>query len=352
MYIPKCQRKEDSKTLLRAYKPWKPFFWFQLGLMYILPVFKEREIRKSGAISMCSLRSNESAKFCKSCKDKFSDLKLGRAEKQKMSFEKRQNEISSNDSDVTPENLEMPCSSKSSVLTRRNSNEKNEVAKEHCLFCSGKEGNLHIVSTFRLDTKVQQCARTLEDNFLFGKLNSGDMVALDAMYHAKCLIALCNKANQQLYGRDYTDNEKHLNGIVLAELASFMEQTANTVHGVLKLTELGKMYRDRLIELRGQAAERIHTARLKSRLLSHFEDLTEFKQGKNTFVAFNMEVGNALKIITRTIMTTKLSYYHEQPTFYGKIFLIKTIKHLKGLSPLNVKTSPPPLPPHLHLNCL
>ena len=134
------------------------------------------------------------------------------------------------------ENLEMPCSSKSSVLTRRNSNEKNEVAKEDCLFCGGKEGNLHIVLTFWLDAKVRQCARILEDNFLFGKLSAGDMVALDAMYHAKCLIALYNKANQQRYGRKYSDNEKHLNDIVLSELASFMEQTANTVHGVFKLT--------------------------------------------------------------------------------------------------------------------
>ena len=151
--------------------------------------------------------------------------------------------------------------------------------------------------------------------FFFRKLSAGDMVALDAMYHAKCLIALYNKANQQRYGRKYSDNEKHLNDIVLSELASFMEQTANTVHGVFKLTELGKMYRNRLIELGRQTAERIHTARLKSRLLSHFENLTEFKQRKNTFLAFDMEVGNALKKFTRTIMSTKLSYYHERPTF-------------------------------------
>ena len=31
--------------------------------------------------------------------------------------------------------------------------------------------------------------------------------------------------------------------------------------------------------------------------MSHFEDLTECKQGKNTFLAFDMEVGNALKKI-------------------------------------------------------
>ena len=166
--VDRYQNVKEKK--IQWWQPWKPFIWFQLGLMYILPVFKERKIRKSGAISTCSLRSNESAKFHKFCKDKFSDLKLGRVEKQqKMSFEKRQNEISSNDSDVTPGNLKMPCSSKSSVLTRRNSNEKNEVAKEHCLFRGGKEGNLYIVSTFWLDAKVRQCARIPEDNFLFSK---------------------------------------------------------------------------------------------------------------------------------------------------------------------------------------
>ena len=104
------------------------------------------------------------------------------------------------------------------------------------------------------------------------------MVALDAMYRAKCLIALYNKANQQHYGRDYNNNEKHLYGIVLAKLASLMEKTANTVDGVFELTELGKMYQNRLIELAGQAAERIHTTRLNSRLLSHFEGLTELSK--------------------------------------------------------------------------
>ena len=132
----------------------------------------------------------------------------------------------------------MPCSSTASVLTRQQSKGKNEVAKEHCFLYGGKEGNLHLVLMFRLDAKLRQCTRILENNFLLGKLSAGDMVALDAMYHAKCLIALYNTAKQQRYRRDYNDNQKHLNGIVLDELASFMEHTANTVDGVFKLTEL------------------------------------------------------------------------------------------------------------------
>ena len=59
-------------------------------------------------VTLQELLSNESAKFHKSCKNKFSDLKLGRVEKQlKMSFEKRQNKISNNDPDATPGKLEM-----------------------------------------------------------------------------------------------------------------------------------------------------------------------------------------------------------------------------------------------------
>ena len=89
-----------------------------------------------------------------------------------------------------------------------------------------------------MDARARQCARILEDSFLLGKLSAGDMVTLDAMYHVKCLIVLYNKANQQRYGREYDDNGKYLHGIVLAELASFMEQSANIVDGLFKLTEL------------------------------------------------------------------------------------------------------------------
>ena len=94
--------------------------------------------------------------------------------------------------------------------------------QKNSFFCSGEAGNLHIVSTFRWVAKIRQCARILKANFLC----ADDMVVLDAMYHAKGLIALHNKANQQRYGRDYDDSEKHFQGIVLAELASFIEQTA------------------------------------------------------------------------------------------------------------------------------
>ena len=107
--------------------------------MYVLPVFKEGEIRIPGYIqrvgynagNTCSqMNQPNSINLVKTNSVTCRVQKLGRVQKQQeMSFEKRQNKISSNESHVTPGNLEIPCSSNSSVLTGRHSKGKNEVAK-------------------------------------------------------------------------------------------------------------------------------------------------------------------------------------------------------------------------------
>ena len=85
--------------------------------------------------------------------------------------------ISSNDS----RKLEMPCSSKSPVPD--DIERKNKKLQKSTILCGGKEGNLKVWA-FWLDAKIRQCASILEDNFL-----RGNMVALDAIYHVKWLIA-------------------------------------------------------------------------------------------------------------------------------------------------------------------
>ena len=68
--------------------------------------------------------------------------------------------------------------------------------KDKCIFCnSGKEsGDLHRSSTHNINKRVRKCAVILEDTLLLGKLIiSGVMMAQDAKYHAKCLVALYRK---------------------------------------------------------------------------------------------------------------------------------------------------------------
>ena len=59
-----------------------------------------------------------------------------------------------------------------------------------CFFC-GKSGTetLHEVATFQVDTRVRKCAAQVGDNELMARLSMGDMVALEAKYHSKCLLA-------------------------------------------------------------------------------------------------------------------------------------------------------------------
>lgn len=45
-------------------------------------------------------------------------------------------------------------------------------------------------ATFGLDTPVRKCATALQDEKVLAKLNAGDLVAVEAKYHAPCLAKL------------------------------------------------------------------------------------------------------------------------------------------------------------------
>ena len=56
-------------------------------------------------------------------------------------------------------------------------------------FCDDTAGNLTKVETMSLDIRVRQIAEELRDTELLAKLSGGDMVAIDAQYHLRCLAA-------------------------------------------------------------------------------------------------------------------------------------------------------------------
>ena len=77
------------------------------------------------------------------------------------------------------------------------------LSENHCFFCDQTDNlrNLHTASTFEVDQKVRKCAVALKDSKLLAKLSAGDMIAIEAKYHAKCLI--------DLYNRDVHGNKRH-----------------------------------------------------------------------------------------------------------------------------------------------
>lgn len=71
-----------------------------------------------------------------------------------------------------------------------------------------------------------------------------------------------------------------------------MEQN---VSPVFKLADLAKLYQTYLEELGGRIGGRVHTSRLKHRLLSVFPDTRAYMQGKSVMLMFDDDIGAALK---------------------------------------------------------
>ena len=81
------------------------------------------------------------------------------------------------------------------MKARRSSVERYNPQSQ-CFFCDEYDSpsNLHSASTLDVDKKVRECAALLNERKLIAKLSVGDLIAIEAKYHAKCLVALYNQA--------------------------------------------------------------------------------------------------------------------------------------------------------------
>lgn len=217
------------------------------------------------------------AAWHKTCRNKISSLNLERALK-------RKNEASKGPSPIK---------------TRRCSSDSSQ--KEHvntCIFCDNIAGSagLHKASTFELDFKVRKCATELNDSRLLTKLAGGDMVAIDAQYHTKCLAKLYKSAQQLKKDTPGSVRESSLYGIAFAELISHIEtfRDSTETSPVFSMTELRSLYSRRLEKL-GIKSPQIHTTRLKNRILAAVPDLRAHSQGRDVLLAFDKDIGAALK---------------------------------------------------------
>ena len=91
--------------------------------------------------------------------------------------------------------------------------------------------------------------------------------------------------------------EKKVHGQVFAELTFYMEQTANEnkVY-IFKLVDLSKLHKTKVRELGGHTPNRIHTTKLKERLMLHIENLKEYQDSNNQcYIPFDNDAGTVLK---------------------------------------------------------
>ena len=93
------------------------------------------------------------------------------------------------------------------------------------------------------------------------------MVAIDAVYHTKCIVAFYNRA-RRLYNetKDNKENRRQ-HAIVFAELVSYLKdiREIQDTQPVFTLAELSKLYSSISEKLGAEQPSRIHTTRLREK---------------------------------------------------------------------------------------
>ncbi|KAG7174138.1 putative iGluR-like protein, partial [Homarus americanus] len=240
--------------------------------------------------------ANHKAKWHKVCKDNYNQTKSIRLKKQ---------QADDSISDITPEGV--------AKRIRRSHESVNESAK--CFFCDeyGKPGQLHQATTYRLDWRVRSAALCVGDTKLLAKSSAGDVIVIERKYHLKCLISLCNLAKVINYKKSAEDQENDLHSSkAFAELKLFVEEHSDKENHIIKLADLLKIYGKRQNQLGAEQRERIHSIRLKDKLLAHIPALQAHKKGRDFLPVHDTIVGkNLMKLLREMLLVwqKQLRYY-------------------------------------------
>lgn len=225
-----------------------------------------------------------------SWQDIFSNTKLERAKKRKQA--EIEDEEKEEECEITEENYSSP------VKARRHSI-PSCLSENHCFLCDKVDNltNLHAASTLEVDRKVRECALILNESKLIAKLSAGDLIAIEAKYHSKCLVGLYNRARQLTspIEKDIVNSPIDLDELAFAELIAYVDESLEFEElTVLKLSELAKFFSSKLQEL-GIVPAKVNTTRLKDRILAAFPDLTAHNEGREVLLALKNEIGGVLK---------------------------------------------------------
>lgn len=187
-----------------------------------------------------------------------------------------------------------PSSSKLTRRSRSASTEEGPLHLEECFICEKKASRTELreALTMQLNTRLYQCAKTLQDQTLLAKLSVGDVVAQELKYHGTCLTSLYNKERahlrkQQLMSK-VADSEIEINQIVFAELVTHIVESQRGI----KLADLCHLYESRLKQF--EANLTFNRTRLKNKLLSEIPELKAFYKGREVLLVLEKDVGPAL----------------------------------------------------------
>jgi len=123
------------------------------------------------------------------------------------------------------------------------------------------------------DRNIRQMALALEDFELLGRMSEGDLIAIEAKYHLKCLISLGNCyrsfcAQKTQDSNDRAEDETMDDSVAFVELVEYIEGCVENGTHLFKLSELSSLYIKRLEDL--GIKKIVNKTRLKNALLEHY----------------------------------------------------------------------------------
>ncbi|CAG2196950.1 unnamed protein product [Mytilus edulis] len=128
---------------------------------------------------------------------------------------------------------------------------------------------------------------------------AGDLIAQEAKYHSKCLVSLYNRAPRIEMKNDNVESKKEsqIHGIAFSELVSYINETrsCDETISVYNLSDLCKLYTERITCLGADVSSRVNSTRLKHRIVFNFPNLNAYKQGIENILAFKDDIGPPLK---------------------------------------------------------
>eukprot|EP00112_Aurelia_sp_Birch-Aquarium-sp1_P011752 Seg2473.2 transcript_id=Seg2473.2/GoldUCD/mRNA.D3Y31 product="hypothetical protein" protein_id=Seg2473.2/GoldUCD/D3Y31 len=125
------------------------------------------------------------------------------------------------------------------------------------------------------------------------------MIAVEALYHKTYLSALYNRLRELKSSRPKTDSDNAIiEGIVLAEIVDYLQSSNESSEAipVFKLSDIKSLYSQRLKEYGSPdvCIEKIHSTRLKEKIIGRIPELHEGRKGRDIILTFKEEIGSAI----------------------------------------------------------
>lgn len=156
--------------------------------------------------------------------------------------------------------------------------------------------NLTTAQTLEVDERIRFVAKELNDCKILAKLAEGDVVAIEALYHKKCLSNFYNRLRSKQRSQSYFEKSDELTeGIAFSELIDYIYFTLETSDEVpvFKLCNLKTLFCE-ILSNYGASSDyitKIHSTRLKLKILDKIPELSEIKTGRDILLTAKESIG-------------------------------------------------------------